>query len=73
MEALGEGAPHRQLIQDQIEERIRSLEEFKTDSECSSVTNSGFSTVRSIDSLNVKTAKLNSRAPSSTKTGNSCV
>lgn len=57
MEALGEGAAHRQLIQDQIAQRIRNLEELGEPSECSSIADSGFSTIRSsISDTSRKTA-----------------
>lgn len=47
MEVLGEGARHRDIIQQQILDRMRNLEALGLESECSSVDGSGFSTRRS--------------------------
>lgn len=45
MEALGEADAHRELVQDQIAERMRALDALGIDSECSSARSrgSGFS------------------------------
>lgn len=67
MEALGEGAAHRQLIQDQIAQRIRNLEELGEPSECSSIADSGFSTIRSsISDTSRKTANSTDNIKSGT-------
>ncbi|PZC86217.1 hypothetical protein B5X24_HaOG211378 [Helicoverpa armigera] len=49
MEYLGQAAPHRDIIKDQIAERMRALDALGIDSECSTPksTDSGFSTRRS--------------------------
>lgn len=46
MEDLGHAAPHREIIREQIAERVRALDALGVDSECGSV-KSGFSTLRS--------------------------
>lgn len=46
MEDLGHAAPHREIIREQIAERVRALDALGVESECSSV-RSGFSTLRS--------------------------
>lgn len=50
MEYLGQAAPHREIIKDQIAERMRALDALGIDSECSTPksTMSGFSTRNSI-------------------------
>lgn len=49
MEVLGHAGPHRELIKDQIAERLRALDALGVDSKCSSArsTASGFSVLRS--------------------------
>lgn len=63
MEYLGYGAAHREIIGDQIAERMRALDALGVDSECSTArsTVSGFSTLRSTEPIQ----KLSSAAPSS--------
>lgn len=46
MEDLGHAAPHREIIREQIAERVRALDALGVESECSSV-RSGFGTLRS--------------------------
>ncbi|XP_023952761.2 UPF0193 protein EVG1 homolog isoform X2 [Bicyclus anynana] len=49
MEVLGHAGPHRELIQDQIAERLRALDALGVDSKCSSARSSasGFSVLQS--------------------------
>ncbi|KAJ0176997.1 hypothetical protein K1T71_007006 [Dendrolimus kikuchii] len=51
MEYLGQASPHRDIINDQIAERMRALDVLGVDSECSTTrsTDSGFSTTRSYE------------------------
>ncbi|KAL4709921.1 hypothetical protein ACJJTC_003884 [Scirpophaga incertulas] len=59
MEYLGEAGPHREIIQDQIAERMRALDALSIDTACSSArtSDSGFSTRRSRE-----TVKTNSQS-----------
>lgn len=50
MEDLGHAAPHREIIREQIAERVRVLDALGVDSECGSV-RSGFSTLRSRETV----------------------
>lgn len=52
MEYLGQAGPHREIIKEQIAERMRALDALGIDSECSSArsADSGFSTLRSRES-----------------------
>ncbi|XP_075973204.1 UPF0193 protein EVG1 homolog [Anticarsia gemmatalis] len=66
MEYLGHAGPHRDIIKDQIAERMRALDCLGIDSECSTArsTASGFSTVRSRESV-AKPTKIPASAHSS--------
>ncbi|XP_063824738.1 UPF0193 protein EVG1 homolog [Ostrinia nubilalis] len=58
MEYLGEAGPHREIIKEQIAERMRALDALGIDSECSTArsTESGFSTLRSRENLQKSSA-----------------
>ncbi|KAI5634833.1 hypothetical protein NE865_12410 [Phthorimaea operculella] len=62
MEVLGHAEPHREIIKEQIAERLRALDALGIDSECSSA-RSGFSTTRSREIL-VPIARSNGSAQS---------
>ncbi|XP_047529193.1 UPF0193 protein EVG1 homolog [Vanessa atalanta] len=59
MEDLGHAGPHRELIKDQIAERMRALDAIGIDSCCSSArsTKSGFSVVPSVHSVHSNGSK----------------
>ncbi|CAH0579015.1 unnamed protein product [Chrysodeixis includens] len=56
MEYLGQAGPHRDLIKDQIAERMRALDALGIDSECPTPksSDSGFSTTRSRENVPVR-------------------
>lgn len=67
MEDLGHAGPHREIIREQIAERIRALDALGVDGECSSV-RSGFSTLRSREAVgDTGTPKHSGRSDKSTK------
>lgn len=53
MEYLGQAGPHREIIKEQIAERMRALDALGIDIECSTArsSDSGFSTLRSKENL----------------------
>lgn len=67
MEDLGHAAPHREIIREQIAERVRALDALGVDSECGSV-KSGFSTLRSREAVgDTVRSKESARSDKSTK------
>ncbi|OWR53552.1 hypothetical protein KGM_200277 [Danaus plexippus plexippus] len=63
MEDLGQGAIHRDLIKDQIAERMRALDALGIDSQCSSArsTASGFSVLPSERSIHSNTSSISKK------------